>query len=350
MPILILSHYNVKHINEGLLVVATICRFVGSWGGGAAGASKTRTAADDGSTAASIWQHMRAQKTRDKKEKKKNMRGVDGCTLQQACTSAGCNGGERERCWKGVEEEKAAPYLHGLDGPVGVLHGADLVVNGLVWQQQLVQDLQGPGPVADRFQRHDRTTRRRRRREGEVGAAGEPTEMDRLRASARTRTHTLTLSLFLSPPHTHTLSHTLSLPSGYALDRPRPGCRQSQEPSRSEVWRQVEVRVRRRRGQEEGRCVLREDKVTKKKEKRLRTRHSRTHRHTHTHTDRLAGRQTRNHVSTRAGSPRLCVHAHRSVAGCPICAPLRCLCAPSPLSSLSPLCQGKFHIQMHELA
>lgn len=50
------------------------------------------------------------------------------------------------------------PYLHGLDGLVGVLHGAEVVVNGLVRQQQLVQDLQRPGPVANRFQRHDRTT------------------------------------------------------------------------------------------------------------------------------------------------------------------------------------------------
>lgn len=34
------------------------------------------------------------------------------------------------------------PYLHGLDGLVGILHGAEIVVNGLVRQQQLVQDLQ----------------------------------------------------------------------------------------------------------------------------------------------------------------------------------------------------------------
>lgn len=47
-------------------------------------------------------------------------------------------------------------YLHGLDGLVGVLHRADVIIHGLVWQQQLVEDLQRPGPVADRFQRHDR--------------------------------------------------------------------------------------------------------------------------------------------------------------------------------------------------
>lgn len=34
------------------------------------------------------------------------------------------------------------PYLHGLDGLVGILHGAEIVVNGLVRQQQLVEDLQ----------------------------------------------------------------------------------------------------------------------------------------------------------------------------------------------------------------
>lgn len=60
----------------------------------------------------------------------------------------------------GVEKEKGAAYLHGLDGLVRVLHRADLIVSGLVRQQQLVEDLQRPGPVADRFQRHDRRTRR----------------------------------------------------------------------------------------------------------------------------------------------------------------------------------------------
>lgn len=58
-----------------------------------------------------------------------------------------------------MENEKRAPYLHGLDGLVSVLHGTDFIVNGLVWQQQLIEDLQRPGPVADRFQRHDGTTR-----------------------------------------------------------------------------------------------------------------------------------------------------------------------------------------------
>lgn len=58
-------------------------------------------------------------------------------------------------------------YLHGLDGLVGVLHGADLIVDRLVRQQQLVEDLQGPGPVADRFQRHDRRNEGRSVREGE---------------------------------------------------------------------------------------------------------------------------------------------------------------------------------------
>lgn len=57
----------------------------------------------------------------------------------------------------GAQKGRTEPYLHGLDGLVGVLHGADVFVDGLVRQQQLVEDLQRPGPVADRFQRHDRT-------------------------------------------------------------------------------------------------------------------------------------------------------------------------------------------------
>jgi len=65
---------------------------------------------------------------------------------------------ERER-----ERKKGAPYLHGLDGLEGVLHRAELLVLGLVRQQQLVEDLQRPGPVADRFQRHDREKTRRGR-------------------------------------------------------------------------------------------------------------------------------------------------------------------------------------------
>lgn len=47
------------------------------------------------------------------------------------------------------------PYLHGLDGLISVPHRTDLVEHGLVRQQQLVEDLQRPGPVPDRFQRHD---------------------------------------------------------------------------------------------------------------------------------------------------------------------------------------------------
>lgn len=47
------------------------------------------------------------------------------------------------------------PYLHALDGIISVLHRTDLLVHGLVRQQQLVKDLQRPGPVPDRFQRHD---------------------------------------------------------------------------------------------------------------------------------------------------------------------------------------------------
>lgn len=72
----------------------------------------------------------------------------------------------RDTCVRRPEHKRAdtshmqAPrraYLHGLDGLVGALHGADVFIDGLVWQQQLVEDLQRPGPVADRFQRHDRT-------------------------------------------------------------------------------------------------------------------------------------------------------------------------------------------------
>lgn len=70
--------------------------------------------------------------------------------MQQAC---GARRGER------VEKGRGAPYLHGLDGLVSVLHRFDVIVHGLVWQQQLVEDLQRPGPVADRFQRHDREMR-----------------------------------------------------------------------------------------------------------------------------------------------------------------------------------------------
>lgn len=47
------------------------------------------------------------------------------------------------------------PYLHALDGLISVPHRPDLVEHGLVRQQQLVEDLQRPGPVPDRFQRHD---------------------------------------------------------------------------------------------------------------------------------------------------------------------------------------------------
>jgi len=47
------------------------------------------------------------------------------------------------------------PYLHALDGLISVPHRTDLVEHGLVRQQQLVEDLQRPGPVPDRFQRHD---------------------------------------------------------------------------------------------------------------------------------------------------------------------------------------------------
>lgn len=46
-------------------------------------------------------------------------------------------------------------YLHTLDGLISVPHRPDLLVHGLVRQQQLVEDLQRPGPVPDRFQRHD---------------------------------------------------------------------------------------------------------------------------------------------------------------------------------------------------
>ncbi len=46
-------------------------------------------------------------------------------------------------------------YLHALDGLISVPHRADLVVHGLVRQQQLVEDLQRTGPVPDRLQRHD---------------------------------------------------------------------------------------------------------------------------------------------------------------------------------------------------
>lgn len=52
----------------------------------------------------------------------------------------GCVRGETGR--RGEGEEMELPYLHGLDGLVGILHGAEIVVNGLVRQQQLVEDLQ----------------------------------------------------------------------------------------------------------------------------------------------------------------------------------------------------------------
>lgn len=98
-------------------------------------------------------------------------------------------GGRRKRRRK---EEKGAPYLHGLDGIVGVLHGADLIVDALVRQQQLVEDVQSAGPVANRLQRHDRSVSCEERRE--ALHTGGPV------AAGAVRTHSLSLLL----------SHTLS--------------------------------------------------------------------------------------------------------------------------------------------
>lgn len=97
------------------------------------------------------------------------------------------------------EEEKGAPYLHGLDGLVGVLYGADLIVDALVRQQQLVEDLQGAGPVADRFQRHDRSPRCEERAEFETRRTG----CGRAGARARTRSLNRSLSLHTFSSHTH---------------------------------------------------------------------------------------------------------------------------------------------------
>lgn len=99
--------------------------------------------------------------------------------------------------------ERCESYLHGLDGLVSVLHRADLIVHGLVWQQQLVEDLQRPGPVADRFQRHDR--------QNEVGWWGEEHGRTGFGAAARTRTHTSTRTQTLSDTHTLTLSPSVPL-------------------------------------------------------------------------------------------------------------------------------------------
>lgn len=59
--------------------------------------------------------------------------------------------GRKERKKERSERRAALSYLHGLDGLVSVLHRADLLVHGLPRQQQLVEDLQRPGPVPDRF-------------------------------------------------------------------------------------------------------------------------------------------------------------------------------------------------------
>lgn len=163
------------------------------WGGvledlrAAAGASKAKYQADIGSTTAGVRKHVCSAGTQKKPhgggEEKHAFRGG-------ACTE---RPGGREG------EEMELPYLHGLDGLVGIVHGAELVVHGLLRQQQLVEDLQRPGPVANRFQRHDRTTSWPC---GTLPRGGPDT---------------------LSPAHT--LLHALDLPLSDALERPRPGCR-----------------------------------------------------------------------------------------------------------------------------
>lgn len=170
--------------------------------GAAAGAPKTKIEADGGEHMA---KHMRAavgaQKSR---HTKRNTHGGDKRTRRRACR-VGWEAGEKAPRWKGVEEEKGAPYLHRLDGLVSVLHRADLIVHGLVWQQQLVEDLQRPGPVADRFQRHDRTTRRdsgRNNTDGPVAGGC---------AHTHTHSHTLSLAHTHFPPTTHIHTPSLSL-------------------------------------------------------------------------------------------------------------------------------------------
>lgn len=118
----------------------------------------------------------------------------------------------RDRETRGRGEEMEPPYLHGLDGLVGILHGAEIVVNGLVRQQQLVEDLQRPGPVANGFQRHDRNTSWDR---GRIRRGGPDT---------------------LSPSLTHTFLHTLarsifppSLRCGRGLAVGNPGERRSRK-------------------------------------------------------------------------------------------------------------------------
>lgn len=140
------------------------------------------------------------------------------------------------------------------------------------------------------------------------------------------RTHTDTLTL--PPPLTHSLplSERIHVEVTAAWLSAIPGSVAKETCSRR--WRCGWGRCRR---VEKVCCVVREDEEEIGVTERLET-------FTHTLTDKQ-GRQTRNHVVTRAGSPRLCVHAHQSLAGCPIFTPRP---APSPLSSFPPFVRGNF--------
>lgn len=80
----------------------------------------------------------------------------------------------------------------------------DLLVDRLVWQQQLVKDLQGPGAVPDRFQRHGRSRRGMSLRHSggleREGGLGGKRSGGRGGGGGRHLKHPKALSLFLSLP------------------------------------------------------------------------------------------------------------------------------------------------------
>lgn len=130
--------------------------------------------------------------------------------------------------------------------------------------------------------------------------------MDRLPAGARTRTHSLTHSLTLPHTHIHTLTHSHT--HSFSLS----------ELIHAEVTAAWLSAVPSQRGGKcsgrMGRCGWdggrREGGVLSAVWEDERERSERRAGNLHTHTDRRAGRQTRNHVFIRAGSPGLAVHAH----------------------------------------
>lgn len=174
------------------------------------------------------------------------------------------------------------PYLHGLDGLVGILHGAEIVVNGLVRQQQLVEDLQWPGPVANRFQRHDRTT---------------SWDRERIRRGSPDT---------LSPALSHTFLHTHTRFSPLQYDEVTAAWLWAVPGTVAEGSAGCGREGAGGAGAKRRSAVLRVDEAETEKTEKLQP-------FTHTVTAKQGGR--RNHVFTRAGSPRLSGHAHPTLAG-----------------------------------